>query len=379
MRARWNIITAALCAAFAAGATTASLAAEIAFSSQTDFTEINLNIRDTYNSNPDAIELEVTLSQEAQQRMQAATSAALEQDLTVLIDGRPVSTSHVQSAIDAPQLRVSLTRQVAIELLPNLLGVKGGASPAGIPAAMPPAAAAAMPAPVSNPEPLFASPPVEAQPQQVVPPTVTDSTPEVTTATAAAAAMAASAAMPAPEPEPEPGATIPPMQPIPAVPPDLGAAPAADPAPTALPQEPVMAPAVVAIESPTPPAPLAPAAPPPPPTPQVPRWATGTWLPTSATPSPFAEINTGDAIAIAAHAVNAINCNQARTRILESTPQQVRLQVDPASACIISKVQVEQLRIIPSATPGRVVISLYARGDDMNGAPAIEGSYQRKP
>ncbi len=391
MRARWKIMTAALCAAFAASATAAANAAEIAFSSQSDFTEISLNIRDTYNGNPDSIELEVTLSQDAQQRMQAATSAALEQDLTVLIDGKAVSTSRVQSAIDAPQMRVSISRQAAIALLPTLLGVNGGASP---PAARPAVTAIA---PATNPEPLFAMPPVEAQAQQVVPPTVTDSAPE---AAAAMTAMTApepeaplsappTAADPAPEAAaamtamtaPEPNAPMPPMLPIPPAPPDLGAAPAADPAPSALPQETVMAPAAVAAESAEPAVPLvaAPPPPPPPPPPQVPRWASGAWLPTSATPSPYAEIYSGDAVAISAHTVNALACNQARTHVLESSSQQVRLQIDPGSACIIDKIQVEQLRISPSATPGKVVISLYGPGDDMNGAPAIEGSYRRKP
>ncbi|WP_211443479.1 hypothetical protein [Collimonas humicola] len=384
-------MTAALCAAFAASATAAANAAEIAFSSQSDFTEISLNIRDTYNGNPDSIELEVTLSQDAQQRMQAATSAALEQDLTVLIDGKAVSTSRVQSAIDAPQMRVSISRQAAIALLPTLLGVNGGASP---PAARPAVTAIA---PATNPEPLFAMPPVEAQAQQVVPPTVTDSAPE---AAAAMTAMTApepeaplsappTAADPAPEAAaamtamtaPEPNAPMPPMLPIPPAPPDLGAAPAADPAPSALPQETVMAPAAVAAESAEPAVPLvaAPPPPPPPPPPQVPRWASGAWLPTSATPSPYAEIYSGDAVAISAHTVNALACNQARTHVLESSSQQVRLQIDPGSACIIDKIQVEQLRISPSATPGKVVISLYGPGDDMNGAPAIEGSYRRKP
>ncbi|WP_098493964.1 hypothetical protein [Collimonas sp. PA-H2] len=379
-------MTAALCAAFAAGATTAANAAEIAFSSQSDFTEISLNIRDTYNGNPDSIELEVTLNQDAQQRMQTATSAALEQDLTVLIDGKAVSTSRVQSAIDAPQMRVSISRQAAIALLPNLLGVNGASPPATRPAV-------AAAAPAGNPEPLFAMPPVEAQAQQVVPPTVTDSAPEAAAAmtamttpepnapqeappTVADAAPEVAAAMTAMT-APETNTPIPPLLPIPPTPPDLGAARAADPAPSALPQEAAMAPAVVAVESPVPAVPLVPIPPPPPP--QVPRWATGAWLPTSATPSPYAEIYSGDAVAISAHAVNAITCNQARTQVLESSPQLVRLQISKGSPCIIDKVQVEQLRIRPSATPGKVTISLYGQGDDMDGAPAIEGSYQRKP
>jgi hypothetical protein len=354
MHARWKIMTAALCAAFAAVAATAN-AAEIAFASRSDFTEISLNIRDTYTANPDQIVLDVTLSQDAQQRMLAATTAALEQDLTLLIDGKPVSTTHVKNAIDAPQLQISMSRQLAIDLLPNLLGVGNGANPSAIPPAMPSAAAAAIAAPASNPEPLFPAPPVEAQPQQVVPPTVTDSAQEAT------AAM------------PDSGAAMPPMLPLPAVPPDLGAAPAAEPTPSAAPQEAVMAPAVVAVESPAPPLPLVPAQP------QVARWATGAWLPTSATPSPYAEIYPGDAVAISAHSINALTCNQARTHVLESSPQQVRLAIDQNSSCVINKIQVGQLRISPSATPGKVVISLYSPGDDMNGAPASEGSYQRKP
>jgi hypothetical protein len=366
MRARWKLMTAALCAACATGATTAVYAAEIAFTSQSDFTEISLNIKDTYSANPNMIALDVTLSLDAQQRMQAATSAALNQDLTVLINGQAVSTSHVQSAIDTPQLSVSISRQVAMTLLPSLLGVNGGANPPAIS----PAAAVVIPAPSGNPEPLFASPPVDAQPQQVVPPTVSESAPEV------------AAAMPAPESESDaPMLPMPPAPPVPSIPPDLGAAPVADPAPSALPQETIMAPAVVAANEP--PAPVAPAAPvlpvEPPPAPQVPRWAIGAWLPTSATPSPYAEIYTGDAVAISAHAVNALTCNQARTHVLESSTQQVRLQIDQGTACIINKIQIEQLRISPSATPGKVVISLYSPGDDMNGAPAIEGSYLRKP
>ncbi|MEO6921823.1 MAG: hypothetical protein ABI171_22655 [Collimonas sp.] len=363
-------MTAALCAVFAAAATTAASAAEIAFSSQRDFTEISLNIKDTYNANPDLIELDVTLSQDAQQRMQAVTSAALEQDLTMLIDGKAVSTAHVRSVIDTPQMRVVMSRQAALDLLPNLLGGNGGAnSPATPPAPlMPP-----LPQAAANPEPLFAMPPVEAQPQQVVPPTVSESAPEVV------------AAMPTAAPESDapmpPMPTIPPMASVPAILPDLGAAPVADPAPTALPQEPAMAPPVVIASEP--PASVVPAiaavADAPPPAPQVPRWAAGAWLPTSATPSPYAEIYTGDAMAISGHAVSAINCNQAKTRVLESSAQQVRLQIDNGSPCIINKVTVEQMRISPSATPGKVVISLYAQGDDMNGAPASEGSYQRKP
>ncbi|AIY43319.1 Outer membrane protein [Collimonas arenae] len=374
MRVRWKIMTIALyvtCATLTVGAAMTASAAEIAFSSQRDFTEISLNIKDTYNANPDAIELDITLSQDAQQRMQAATSAALEQDLTVMIDGQAINTSHVQNVVDTPQMRIVMSRQAALQLLPNLLGGNGGANPPAAP--LPPVPpVSSMPPATGNQEPLFAMPPVEAQPQQVVPPTISESAPDTSIAMPGTAAAA-----PEPDAPSQPIMPTPPISSIPATPPDFGAAPVADPAPTALPTEAAMAPRVVTAVAPPSPAasvPVMASA-----VPQVPRWAAGAWLPTSATPSPYAEIYTGDAVAISGHALNAINCNQARTIVLESTPQQVRLRVDKNGSCIINKIAVEQLRINPSATPGKVVISLYAEGDDMNGAPASEGSYQRKP
>ncbi|SFB25066.1 hypothetical protein SAMN04515620_13057 [Collimonas sp. OK607] len=293
MRVRWKILAAALCATM----TTAVVnAAEIAFSAPGDFTEIGLNIKDTYSANPDVITLEVTLSQDAQQRMAAASGSALGQDLTLIINGKAVSTSRVQSVLDTPQLAISMSRQTAAELLPVLLGVNPGANP----------------------------------------PAATQAAPVVAAAPVAIAAPAAPAAMLA-----------------------------TDSVPLAATDE---APLPVSRPPPTPPAPL----------PLMPGWAQGSWLPTSATPSPFAEINAGDPITLFANAADAITCNKARFSVLESRDTRVRLQLAPNNQCVISGVQIDRLQISSTSTPGRIAISLYGRQDEFDGVPSKEGVYRRK-
>jgi hypothetical protein len=338
MPACWKTLAAPLCAALAIATATAAHAAEIAFSSQRDFTEISLTIKDTYNANPDSVALEITLSQDAQQRMAAASGAALEQDLTVVIDGRAVSTSHVQSVVDTPQLRIAMPKQAVMELLPSLLGASAAANPQGAPAE--PAALAA-PAPADTHAPLLAAAPYVVQAQQVTPPSVSESPAE---------SPAEAAPMPMPAAQ-EPGLA-------PGVPPDLAMTPAADAVPP-------------------PPPPLLSLPPPPPPL-AIPSWALGAWLPTSATPSPYAEINQGDPVAIYASAVDAINCNRARLSILDSSNARVRLRVAPDSQCVISGVRVDRLQLSPALEPGKIAISLYAPQDDINGPPSKESIYRRR-
>ncbi|AMO97042.1 hypothetical protein CFter6_4449 [Collimonas fungivorans] len=335
MRACWKTLAASLCAALTIAAVAAADAAEIAFSSQRDFTEISLTIKDTYNANPDSVALEITLSQDAQQRMAAASGAALEQDLTVVIDGKAVSTSHVQSVVDTPQLRVAMSRQAAMDLLPALLGMNAAANPQGGPAA--PVVLAA-PTPVDAHPPLLAAAPYVVQAQEVTPPSVSESPAEAAPMPAPAAQEAALAA---------------------GVPPDLATPPAADPAP------------VEAV-------PALPLPPPPLPPPAIPSWALGAWLPTSATASPYADINQGDPVAVYANAVDAINCNRARLSILDSSNARVRLQVAPDSQCVISGVPVDRLQLSPALEPGKIAISLYTRQDDMNGPPSKESIYRRR-
>lgn len=343
MRASWKTLAASLCAALTIAAAAAD-AAEIAFSSHSDFTEISLTIKDTYNANPDSLALEITLSQEAQQRMAAASSAALEQDLTVVIDGRAVNTSRVQSVLDTPQLRLSMSRQAAMELLPALLGVNAAANSQAAPAA---AVALAAPAPADTHAPLLAAAPYVVQTQQVTPPSVSESPAEPT---AEAAPMLAAAAQ-----EPVLAASAPP---------DLAMTPAPDP----LPADPV----------PTPSPPSPPSPPPPPPPLTIPAWALGAWLPTSATPSPYAEINQGDPVAVYANAVDAINCNRARLSILDSSNARVRLQLAPNSQCVISGVPVDRMQLSPALEPGKIAISLYTQQDDINGPPSRESIYRRR-
>ena len=382
MRACWKILATALCATLTITAANGVNAAEIVFSSRIDFTEIDLTIKDTYNANPDSITLEVTLSQDAQQRMTAASSAALEQDLTLIIDGKAVSTSRVRNIVDTPQIRIIMSRQAAMELLPALLGVNPVATPAANPQTAPIAAAAPAPAPTPAdiPVPLLAAVPYAVETPQVTPLLPPEASTE--------AAVTPAPAMQEPDPAP-------------AVPPDLTAMLADPPssAPTAAP-EPIVAPAEAAMPTPAAPEPIvapaeaamptsaevttpapiavAVAAPPPQPALAIPAWALGAWLPTSATPSPYADINAGDPVAIFANAVDAITCNKARLSILESSNARVRLQLAPNSQCVISGVQVDRLQISPASTPGKIVISLYAAEDDMNGAPSKEGAYRRK-
>lgn len=337
MHASWNTLAATLCAALTI---TAANAAEFALSSQSDFSEISLNIKDTYNANPDLITLDVTLNQDAQQRMAAASSAALGQDLTLLVNGQAVSTSRVQNTVDAPQLQIPMSRQAAMELLPTLLNANAGA---GAPAAP---LATTRPAPGANAPGLLVAAPAMVETQPVMPPSVSDSSIEARTIPVPAAQQ---------------------LEATPAVPPDLAPVAAADPAliaTTAATAEPAMAPAD--------------AAPPESPSLAMPRWALGAWLPTSATPSPYAEINVGDPVAIYANAVDAITCNRAKLAVLESSSIRIRLQLAPNSQCVISGVPVDRLQISPTETPGKIVISLYAQQDDFNGAPSKEGYYRRK-
>ena len=356
MPASWKIWAAALCATMT---TTAVNAAEIAFSSPGDFTEIGLNIKDTYSANPDAITLEVTLSQDAQQRMAAASGAALGQDLTLIINGKAVSTSRVQSVLDTPQLEISMSRQTATELLPALLGLTPGANSSAASQAEPvvataPVAMAASAAPAGNQLASLAAAPVAIETRQVTPPSV-------------AASVVETPVMPAPvaqEPAPEPVST-----PAPQAEAELAAMLATDTVP-------LVATAETAIAS-TDVAPPAPAVAPAPP-PAVPGWAMGAWLPTSATPSPYAEINAGDPVTIFANAADAIACNKARFSVLESRNTRVRLQLAPNSQCVISGVQIDRLQISSTQMPGRIAISLYARQDEFDGAPSKEGIYRRK-
>src|SRR5256885_13922954 len=116
MSARWKLFVLSLgtCLAMTAQAT------EIDFSSQRDFEEINLNIRDQGRVDSAFVVLSVKLAAPARRRLEVATRNALQQDLTLSLDGTPISTSTVQSVVKGPRLQIVLSRQIARDVFPSL-------------------------------------------------------------------------------------------------------------------------------------------------------------------------------------------------------------------------------------------------------------------
>ncbi|WP_423205052.1 hypothetical protein PGC34_06480 [Pseudomonas kribbensis] len=98
-----------------------SMAAEIAFSSETDFSEMSLELKRIDDPNPQVVELNVILSPDAQRRLQRVTTEAIHQRLQLSINGVQVSSATIQSVINGPSLRIAVPRKVASKLLPTLL------------------------------------------------------------------------------------------------------------------------------------------------------------------------------------------------------------------------------------------------------------------
>ena len=98
-----------------------SLAAEIAFTSDADFSEMSLQLKRIDDQNPQAVMLNVTLSPDAQRRLQRVTAEEMHQPLTLSINGVQVSSATIQSVINGPDLMISVPREVASKLLPTLL------------------------------------------------------------------------------------------------------------------------------------------------------------------------------------------------------------------------------------------------------------------
>jgi hypothetical protein len=101
-----------------------SMAAEIAFSSDADFSEMSLELKRIDNPNPQALMLNVTLSPDAQRRLQQVTTEKVHQPLLLSINGVQVSSATIQSVINGPGLMISVPREVASKLLPTLLELK---------------------------------------------------------------------------------------------------------------------------------------------------------------------------------------------------------------------------------------------------------------
>ncbi|MNQ27838.1 hypothetical protein D3C85_411040 [compost metagenome] len=100
--------------------TTSSQAVEIDLSSARDFIRMELLLKDIDRSNPDLVSLTVTLSPQAAERMEKVSRESIGQPLTLLINGRAITTATVHSAIGA-QLQVAMSRAIAKDLLPTLL------------------------------------------------------------------------------------------------------------------------------------------------------------------------------------------------------------------------------------------------------------------
>ncbi|PWK29842.1 hypothetical protein [Pseudomonas sp. OV226] len=98
---------------------TGTQAAEINFSSATDFTRMELLLKDNDRLHSE-FEMNVTLSPEATERMQCITRESIGQKLTLLINGWKVSTATVQSVLGS-QFRVSIPTAIAKDLLPTLV------------------------------------------------------------------------------------------------------------------------------------------------------------------------------------------------------------------------------------------------------------------
>ncbi|WP_414906396.1 SecDF P1 head subdomain-containing protein [Pseudomonas sp. IT-P253] len=97
------------------------LAADIALSSASDFTEISLDIKRANEPETQSISLHVTLSPDAQRRMAQVTRENLRQPLKLFINGVHVSTATIQSPINGPGLTIAVPNEVARSLLPKLL------------------------------------------------------------------------------------------------------------------------------------------------------------------------------------------------------------------------------------------------------------------
>jgi hypothetical protein len=120
MAARWLLSVLAL-GIFSLFAITAHAAAGINFSSDRDFAEININIKDQAQSNAEFVILSVTLTPMAQQRLEEVSRSALQQEMTISLDGKPISTAIVHSAMKNPHLKLNMSRQMARDVFPSLL------------------------------------------------------------------------------------------------------------------------------------------------------------------------------------------------------------------------------------------------------------------
>lgn len=97
------------------------LAADINFSSSSDFTQINLRLKRGDSSVPQSLTLEITLGLNAQRRMARISREEMNKPLRLFINGLLVSTPTVRSVLDSPGIQIHVSREVALALIPTLL------------------------------------------------------------------------------------------------------------------------------------------------------------------------------------------------------------------------------------------------------------------
>ncbi|PHV10759.1 SecDF P1 head subdomain-containing protein [Chitinimonas sp. BJB300] len=93
-------------------------AAEVAFSSVNDFTDIDLRIKRDGNTD---ITLMVKLNPEARARLEKVTRDSLGQQLMIYINDQVVGTPMVKGVINGEELQLSLSNAAAGTLLPTFL------------------------------------------------------------------------------------------------------------------------------------------------------------------------------------------------------------------------------------------------------------------
>ncbi|MBN6775444.1 hypothetical protein JRG42_20085 [Pseudomonas granadensis] len=98
----------------------ASQAAEINLSSATDFSRMEVLLKDDEGANPDHVQLSVTLTPEATEGVAQISQKSIGKPLTLSINGQPVSTATVHSALGR-QFRIAIPRPIAKNLLPTLI------------------------------------------------------------------------------------------------------------------------------------------------------------------------------------------------------------------------------------------------------------------
>lgn len=98
----------------------ASQAAEINLCSATDFTRMEVLLKDDKAANPDHVQLSVTLTPRATEKVEQISRESIGKSLTLSINGQVISTATVHSALGR-QLRIVIPRPVAKNLLPTLI------------------------------------------------------------------------------------------------------------------------------------------------------------------------------------------------------------------------------------------------------------------